>query len=118
MKILIRTLAIYLSIACSLAIADDQAEPYKNTLKWSTASEVSNFGYDIYRSENQAGPFERVTKSPIEGGGTTDLISRYEFKDDTIDPYTGFYYYIESISVDGVRQRFSSIKFAKAKLTH
>ena len=100
----------------SMAIADDHHESYKNTLKWSTASEVSNFGYDIYRSENKDGPFERVTNSPIEGAGTTDLISYYEFQDDTIDPYKPYYYYIESISVDGVRKRFSPVKLTKAKL--
>lgn len=113
-----RVLLICFLIICHTAIADDQAERYKNTLKWTTASEASNFGYDIYRSENKDGPFERVTKSLIEGAGTTDLISRYEFQDDTIDPRKPYYYYIESISVDGVRKRFSPVKFAKAKLEY
>lgn len=112
----VRLLLIYVLMTCHTVIAGDQGERYKNTLKWSTASEVSNFGYDIYRSENSDGPFERVTKRPIEGAGTTDLISRYEFQDDSIDPHKPYYYYIESISVDGVRKRFSPVKFADAKL--
>jgi len=116
MTIIIRVLLIYFLMTCYVAIADHQTERYKNALKWSTASEVSNFGYDIYRSENKNGPFERVTERPIEGAGTTDVISYYEFLDHNIDPYKPYYYYIESISVDGVRKRFSPIKFTKAKL--
>ena len=89
---------------------------WTNTLKWRTASEVDNFGYDIYRSESPDGPFERLTEEPVEGAGTTDEPTRYEFVDDTIDPYKTYYYYIESISMAGDRERFTPISKTKPKL--
>lgn len=97
--------------------ADAAAETvYANTLKWSTASEVDNFGYDIYRGEAEDGPFERITEDPVTGAGTTDEVSEYRFEDDTIDPYKLYYYYVESISMSGERERFTPIFPAKPKL--
>jgi hypothetical protein len=91
-------------------------ETWSNTIKWATASEVDNFGYDIYRAEAADGPFERLTEEPIEGAGTTDEVSRYEFEDHTIDPLKTYYYYIESISMEGVRERFTPVGEKKPKI--
>ena len=98
----------------SKADAED-SEPITNTLKWSTASEVDNFGFDIYRSTLEEGPFERITGTPIEGAGTVDAPQYYEYIDGDIEPTQDYYYYVESISIDGVRERFSPIIKAPAK---
>ncbi len=100
------------------AAAPETTEPetYSNTLRWSTASEVDNFGFDVYRGESEEGPFERLTESPIEGAGTSDLTNRYSWIDDTIDPYKTYFYYVESISLQGVREQFTPIIRAKPKL--
>lgn len=90
-------------------------EPLVNRLKWSTASEVDNFGFDIYRSLSEDGPFDRITSQAIPGAGTVDEPRYYEFVDDTIEAGVDYYYYIESISVDGIRERFSPIIRAPAK---
>ncbi|MEM7051361.1 MAG: hypothetical protein AAF604_16945 [Acidobacteriota bacterium] len=89
--------------------------PDANRIAWSTASEVDNFGYDIYRSESPDGPFERITEQPLEGAGTTDLPSSYEFIDDTIELGKDYFYYIESISMSGERRRFTGVRRAPAK---
>ena len=83
------------------------APVYKNTLKWSTASEVENFGFDIYRGESEEGPFVRLNDTPIPAAGTSDVPNYYEYVDETIDPYREHYYYIESISIHGERQKFT-----------
>lgn len=88
---------------------------YANTLRWTTASEVDNFGFDIYRSPAEEGPFDRLTAEPIPGAGTVDEPQSYVFVDDTIDPTKGYYYYIESISIDGIREKFSPVTFVKPK---
>ncbi len=99
------------------AAAPEPAEPevYKNTLKWSTASEVDNFGYDVYRGDSENGPFTRINETPIPGAGTTDLPSRYQYVDDTIDPDREYWYYVESISMSGQRERFTPVFKAPPK---
>ncbi len=96
--------------------AEDGEETYSNTLKWSTASEVDNFGYDVYRGDSEEGPFERLNPDPVPGAGTTDEPTYYRFVDDTIDPYKTYFYYIESISMGGVRERFTPVFPSKPKL--
>ncbi len=110
----------FLLVALSWALVPallgaDEEESLANTLKWSTASEVDNFGYDVYRSESEEGPFERITEDPIPGAGTTDEPSRYEFADSAIDPSRDYYYYVESIALDGTREIFTPVIRAKAK---
>jgi hypothetical protein len=90
-------------------------EPPVNTVKWTTASEVDNFGFDIYRGLSEDGPFDRITADPLPGAGTTDEPQDYVFVDDTIDPTRAYFYYIESISLGGLRERFSPIIEAPAK---
>ncbi len=94
---------------------DAPDEPLVNTLKWTTASEVDNFGFDIYRSLSEDGPFEKITGEPLPGAGTIDEPQHYVFVDDAIDPSRDYFYYIESISLGGVRERFSPIIRAPAK---
>ncbi|WP_395376222.1 hypothetical protein [Marinicella sp. W31] len=79
----------------------------QHTLKWRTASEYRNFGYDVYRSESLSGPFKRITQTPIPGAGTTDQISLYEYIDTSAKKRQRYYYFIESISEDGTRNQFT-----------
>ena len=85
------------------------------TLKWATASEVDNFGYDVYRAEHPDGPFERRTSEPVLGAGTTDEPSYYEWVDEGLDPAKDYYYYVESISIHDERERFTPIIKVEAK---
>lgn len=93
-----------------------EGEVFKNTIRWSTASEVDNFGFDVYRSESEDGPFVRVNPEVIEGGGTSDEPRHYEFVDVTIDPYKTYFYYVESIAMSGTRERFTPVGKAPAKM--
>lgn len=103
--------------ASSGGVAPEPAsdEPPVNTLKWTTASEVDNFGFDIYRSLAEDGSFDRITSEPLAGAGTTDEPQSYVFVDDAIDPTKDYYYYIESISLGGVREIFSPVIRSPAK---
>ena len=87
-----------------------------NKIKWKTASEQNNFGYEIYRSDTEEGEYAVVNEDVIEGAGTTPDESNYEFKDDTIDSCKKYYYYVESISTDGVREAFTPRFPSKIKI--
>lgn len=97
------------------AAPEAPADELKNTIRWSTASEINNFGYDVYRGDTAEGPFVRLTPSPILGAGTTDEPQRYEFEDKTIEPGKVYYYYVESISIHGEREKFTPVGKVSAK---
>lgn len=86
-----------------------------NTARWTTASEQDTFGYDVYRSDSENGKFVRITKKPVLGNGTTSETHQYEFVDDTIDPCKEYWYYVEEITTQGTRVKFTSVFKAKAK---
>ena len=86
-----------------------------NTLRWATASEIDNYGFDVYRSETEDGTYACITDQPIAGAGTIDVPTEYAYVDDTIDPRKEYFYYVESISMDGQRARFTPIMRAAAK---
>jgi hypothetical protein len=97
------------------AAPEAPADELKNTIRWATASEINNFGYDVYRGDTEEGPFVRLTPSPILGAGTTDETQRYEFVDKNIEPGRDYFYYVESISIDGERERFTPVSKVPAK---
>lgn len=86
-----------------------------NTPRWSTAAELDNFGFDVYRGDAEDGPFERLTAAPIPGAGTSDEPHSYSFRDDGIDPCKDYWYYVESISTNGTREKFTPTFRAPAK---
>ena len=95
------------------AVAKEQR--LANTPRWTTASEVENFGYDVFRGDSEEGPFTKLTESPLAGAGTTDETKKYEFRDDSIDPCKDYWYYVESISTTGAREKFTPVFKAPAK---
>ncbi len=99
-----------------MVVASTQAwsvEP--NVIRWSTASEKDNFGYEIYRGPTEDGPFESINAEPLQGAGTTDIPQKYTFTDDSIKAGTVYWYYVESISMDGTRKRLTPIYPSKPK---
>ena len=90
-------LIVVLALGC--AHADESTQPaapeatvLENTIRWSTASEVENFGYDIFRGSKEDGPFARINDAPVPGHGTTDVPQKYEYRDRAIEPETEYWY--------------------------
>jgi hypothetical protein len=93
--------------SASESVGEDATKPCRNVIKWATASEVDNFGFDVYRATTEEGPFTRLNEDPVPGAGNSDEVSRYEYVDDTIEPETEYWYYVESISMSGEREKFT-----------
>jgi hypothetical protein len=90
-------------------------ERIANTPKWSLASEQDNFGFDVFRGDTEEGEFIKMNKDPILGAGTTDETQKYQYRDDSIDPCKDYWYYVESISTSGVREKMTPTFKAPAK---
>jgi hypothetical protein len=95
--------------------AKSPAPPLSNSIKWSTASEVENFGYDVFRGDREEGPFTRLNAKTIAGAGTVDEPRAYEYVDATIEAGKVYWYYVESISLSGVREKFTPVFRSKPK---
>lgn len=90
--------------------ADPAATPDPRVVRWTTASELENYGYHVYRGPTENGPFERLTGEPILGAGTSDVPHSYRFEDTTAVPGEVYYYYVESISTSGQTRRFTPVQ--------
>lgn len=101
--------------ASAPAPAPVSADLLRNTIRWKTASEVENFGFDVYRATAEEGPFDRITSSPVPGGGTIDEPRSYEYTDESIESGVAYWYYVESISMQGAREKFTPTFKAKVK---
>lgn len=112
----VATVAIVVAASGFAVSGEPEEKPVlKNTLRWTTAGESENFGFDVYRATDKDGPFKLRTVDPIPGAGTTDLTHQYVWVDEKIDPAVTYYYYVESISLSGVREHFTPIITAPAK---
>lgn len=94
---------------CGPQSALAEADRVANTVSWTTASEQDNFGYNVFRGPSEEGPFEKINEAPILGHGTTSLTHSYSYRDSDIDPCKAYWYYVESVSMQGVRERFTPI---------
>lgn len=79
-------------------------------LHWTAKNETKVFGYMVYRSQDRAGPFVRVTDAPIaKRANAADQDNRYEFVDAGVEVGKTYYYYIDSLADSGMQQRFSPV---------
>lgn len=83
--------------------------PPKLTLKWTTASEVDNAGFYVFRGDSREGPFKLLNEVMIPGAGNSETPSKYVFDDQDVEQGRTYYYYLESISLQGVKEKFSPV---------
>lgn len=86
-----------------------------NTLRWVTQSEEDNFGYDVFRSLNEQGPFTRINSRSILGAGTTDMPQHYDYTDTAIATGVVYWYYVEGISLTAERTRLTPVFASRPK---
>ena len=96
-------------------VGADEDDSISNRLKWVTASEVNNFGFDVFRGDSEEGPFTRVNQDTIPGAGSSDTPIQYEYVDESIEAGRAYWYYVESISMSGEREKFTPTFQAKPK---
>lgn len=113
MRILLFTSLMLLLLIASTTGA--KGSEISNRIKWATASELNNFGFDVFRGDAKDGSFEKINARTIAGAGSSDTPHRYEFVDDSIETGMVYWYYVESISMSGQREKFTPTFQSKAK---
>ncbi len=83
----------------------DTTSPGSITLKWRTESEQNNYGFNLYRSLSDKGPWEKVNDKIVPGHGTTSEPHDYSCIDKRVRKNTRYYYQIEYIDLAGNADR-------------
>lgn len=81
-------------------------------LEWQTACEINNFGFHIYRSAEEKGPYQRITTSLIEGAGNSSSSHKYIYRDNTCCEGFTYWYLLEDIDFSGAKERHGPIKIS------
>jgi hypothetical protein len=83
-----------------LEFAARKVSDHKVLLNWKTATEINNFGFDVQRSTNG---FDFIDLGFVEGNGTTQEVSSYQFFDNNapLQQNSLLYYRLKQKDFDG-----------------
>jgi len=70
-------------------------------IKWETASEIDNAGFNIYRSESADGEYLKINATLIPAEGSPSGGTVYTFTDDGVQNRKTYYYKLEDIDLNG-----------------
>jgi hypothetical protein len=89
-----------------------------NTLRWTTKGGATNFSYEVFRAESEAGPFAKVNRELIPGYlmYRGQQVQRFSWTDTEIDPTKDYWYYVDSINLMKERARMTPVQKAPAKV--
>ena len=80
-------------------------------IRWRTASELNNAGFNILRSTEPREGFRVINvKGIIPGQGTSSEAHQYSWTDTTATHHAIYYYRIEDVSFDGGRQTLATVR--------
>jgi len=70
-------------------------------LTWSTASEIDNAGFNLYRSETEDGEYTKINDALIQAEGSSTQGASYEYTDTGLRNGKTYYYKLEDIDLNG-----------------
>ena len=74
----------------------------KILLKWSTASEIDNAGFNLYRAESEDGSYIKINAALIPAEGSPSRGASYEFTEGDVQNRKTYYYKLEDIDINGI----------------
>ncbi|MBN2366261.1 MAG: T9SS C-terminal target domain-containing protein, partial [Calditrichaeota bacterium] len=87
----------------------------KILLSWETASEINNMGFDVVRSEKEAGSYTKINQQMIQGQGNSNTAHFYEFEDVNVAENQRYYYKLYSRDFDGTVHDYGEVVSATVK---
>jgi hypothetical protein len=101
-----------LSIQLASFTATVQQDSGNVLLKWSTASETNNYGFEAQKALEGSDVYQTIANSFVAGNGTTVEPHSYRFADVMVTPGV-WYYRLKQMNLDG------AIRYSEAiRLTH
>ena len=73
----------------------------KIILAWTTASEIDNAGFNLYRAESEDGEYVKINSTLIPAQGSPTQGASYQFVDENVRNRTTYYYKLEDIDLNG-----------------
>ncbi|MCX5896270.1 MAG: DUF1566 domain-containing protein, partial [Proteobacteria bacterium] len=86
------------------------AEADRVILEWTTASEIDNAGFNLYRSESEDGEYAKINGSFIPAKGSPTQGASYEYVDKNVKLWKKAYYKLEDIDLNGTSTFHGPIK--------
>jgi fibronectin type 3 domain-containing protein len=79
-------------------------------LQWTARSEEGVYGYLVYRSHRREGPYRRINPEIIHARhAPPPATSSYRFVDAEVESGRTYYYYLDTVSNGGLKQRLSGV---------
>jgi hypothetical protein len=116
---LVAAVLVAAGFAAPLPAGDDAGRPIPTVtaeasaevvLEWSARNEEGVYGYLVYRSLRREGPYRRVNPEIIHSrNAIPPATSSYRFVDREVEPGRTYFYYLDTISQSGLKQRLSGV---------
>jgi len=78
-------------------------------LQWTTATELQNLGFHLYRAPDADGPFDRITAHLIPGLGSSPTGASYSYRDTGLTNGTPYFYLLEDVETTGRTERHGPV---------
>jgi len=89
-------------LAADLAAFSATAAGDAIQVEWTTATEVDNLGFNVYRAESPDGPRTRLNAGLIPSQAPGSAVgATYEFVDESATPGATYYYWLEDVDTYG-----------------
>lgn len=88
-------------IPVELASFAAQVTPDGVELRWQTASETENLGFDLYRRVQTGAAFSKINTTMIPGAGTTTEAQEYSFIDAAVESGETYVYKLIAVDYNG-----------------
>jgi hypothetical protein len=87
-------------------------------VRWTTASELNNAGFNVYRNTSATGTFSKINPSLIPVSNPGSIIgSSYSYSDNSAIKGQTYYYKLESLDFSGHTQQFGPVNATIASPT-
>jgi hypothetical protein len=80
------------------------------TIKWTTASEVDNLGFNLYRSSQKDGPYQKLNSKLIPGSLNAVISNQYQFTDKEVESGKTYFYFLENVDIKGLKSQSEIIE--------